>query len=144
MKTILSIVTVLISSTCFAHNANEDWTDELISAIAANESTCVHHYENEKTYINPERIYPTAQGNYLNLNDNEFILLPYLNSDSHGCYLKNRHPEVLNYCPDCGRKYFVSCDNPDCPSKQRKEERKEREKREKEERKEKKNKRGKE
>src|SRR5262249_49362935 len=125
---------IFISSICFADEANKDWNDELREAIQANENEVVEHYEEDKIYINPEKIHPTPQGVYLNLNDQEFIFVPTLNSDNQGCYIKCL--EVLNTCPGCGNKYFLRCDNPNCRLMQDREKRREDNKREKEYRKE--------
>ena len=70
---------ILFSSTCFAHNATQEaWDDELLKSILANENECVHHYDEEKIYLNPDKIHPTSQGVYLNLNENEFIFLSHV------------------------------------------------------------------
>ncbi len=130
---VLTFIAVLASSTSFAHEANNPIDNELMDKIEANKNTCVCGYFEDKLYLHPNRIFPTEQGIYLNLNDVDYVLLPILNSDSRGCYLPC--VDVLSICPGCGNPYFVSCSRPDCPLVQRKQERQREKEREKEERK---------
>jgi hypothetical protein len=133
IRKILTIIAVLVSSVCLAHEANTLIDNKVMDKIEANKNTCVYGYSEDRLYLNPNRIFPTEQGIYLNLNDVDYVLLPTLNSDSSGCYLPCI--DVLNTCPGCGYRYFVSCSRPDCPLVQRKQEREREKKREKEERK---------
>lgn len=134
MRKILSAAMLLLSSTCFAHNANQEaWDDELLTSILANENECVLHYEDQKIYLNPDKIHPTSQGVYLNLNENEFIFVPILNSDNQGCYVEcvNWNFDPRNTCPGCGKKFYTGgCRNQSCPEYQRQQGAKENHKRE--------------
>ena len=126
---ILKYFYVLATCTCFAQEATDVCDDEVIHQIVANHNTCVIGYAEEKIYLNPNRIYPTEQGLYLDLNDIDYVLLPSLNSDFNGCYVRpvsealTKHP-ILNTCPGCGREYFLTCKNENCPLYQRNQERK--------------------
>lgn len=131
IRTVLTLIAVLISGTSFAHEVNKFIDKELMDKIEANKNTCVSRYFKDKLYLNPDRIFPTEQGIYLNLNDEDYVLLPTLNSDNSGCYVPC--VQILNKCPGCGYDYFVSCTRPDCPLVQQKQERKREKEREKEE-----------
>ncbi len=131
---ILRYFYVLATCTCFAHDVSDTSDDGIIHQIAANQNTCVIGVAEEKIYLNPNRIYPTEQGLYLNLNDVDYVLLPSLNSDHNGCYVRPVcKRQILNICPGCGQQYFISCKNPNCPLVQRNEERKREKERQKEE-----------
>lgn len=131
IRTVLTLIAVLMSGSSFAHETNKFIDKELMDKIEANKNTCVYGYFEDKLYLNPDRIFPTEQGIYLNLNDEDYVLLPTLNSDNSGCYLPC--VQILNTCPGCGYEYFVSCTRPDCPLAQQKQEKKREKEREKEE-----------
>jgi hypothetical protein len=120
----LTVIAVVTSALCFAQEVDDILDDGIMSEIVANKNTCVVGSSEDRIYLDHNRIFPTEQGLYLNLNDVDYILLPALNSDSNGCYLPVRSPvNILNDCPGCGRKYFVTCKNPDCPLVRRQQER---------------------
>jgi hypothetical protein len=135
---ILKYFYVLATCTCFAHDVSDTIDDGIIHQIAANKNTCVIGVAEERIYLNPNRIYPTDQGLFLNLNDVDYVRLPTLNSDFNGCYVRlasealTKHP-ILNTCRECGREYFITCKNPNCSLYQRNEERKREKERQKEE-----------
>jgi hypothetical protein len=129
---VLTLIAVLVSSTCLAHEASNLTDNETMSKIEANKNVCVYGYSENRLYLNPNRIFPTEQGIYLNLNDVDYVLLPTLNSDSSGCYLPC--VQILNKCPGCGFDYFISCTRPECPLMQAKKEREREKERAKEER----------
>lgn len=141
IRNTIAFIAILISSICFAQEEVDNLDVGIIDAIIANRNTCVVGNSEDKIYLDPNRIFPSEQGLYLQLNNNnEFILLPNLNSDGNGCFVlaADRHPEIFNTCPGCGRKYFVSCNWPDCPLVKQKQEREREKERKKEEHREKK------
>ena len=62
---------IMVISSCFANESIDNWNDEVINQICANENACVEAYADEKIYLNPDRIFPTKNGLFLNLNDSE-------------------------------------------------------------------------
>lgn len=126
-----TLIAILASSIGFAQDATDVLDDGIIDQIVANKNTCAVGCSENKIYLNPSRIFPTEQGLYLDLNDADYVLLPTLNSDSNGCYVPCI--DVFNKCPGCGRRYFVSCDWPDCPLVKQKQEREREKERKKEE-----------
>jgi hypothetical protein len=134
---ILTLIAILASSIGFAQEANDTIDSQIIDEIVANKSTCVVGCSEDRIYLNPNRIFPTEHGLYLNLNDSDFVLLPTLNSDSQGCFVPII--QVLPICPGCQKEYFLSCNRPECPLFQRNQERaKEKERNKEEQRKKKK------
>ena len=117
----LTFIAVFASSICFAQKATDTIDDGIIEQIVANKNRCVISCSEDRIYLNPNRIFPTEQGLYLDLNDADYILLPALNSDSQGCFVPCI--DVLNTCPGCGLKYLISCKNENCPLVQRKRDR---------------------
>lgn len=116
------LVTALGFNTCFAQTAidfNSD--DEALEVILANRS-CVAAIEEEKVYLKTDRIYPTNEGLFIDLNGQDSVLLNTLNSDCNGCYVAASETliDVHKQCPDCGARYIVTCPNKNCPSKARK------------------------
>ena len=101
---------ISLSSIGFTHEASEEWNDELREAIQANENEVVDHYDDDKIYLNPDKIHPTPQGVYLNLNDQEFIFVPTLSSDATGCYVNVNlawDPDPRSVCPGCGTQILI-------------------------------------
>jgi len=132
IRKVLTLIAIFISSISFADEASNSIDNEVMDKIEANKNICVSGYSEDRVYLNPNRIFPTEEGVYLNLNDVDYILIPTLNSDSSGCYIPC--VDVFNYCPGCGHKYFVSCSRPECPLVQKKKEREREKERGKEER----------
>ena len=130
---VLTLIAILASSICFAYGPNNPIHNEILDKIEANKNICVYGYSEDRIYLNPNRIFPTEQGVYLNLNDVDYVLLPTLNSDSNGCYLPC--VQIFNICPGCGYEYFISCTRPDCPLVQKMQEREREKERIKEEKK---------
>lgn len=133
MKKILSLIVALTSNLCFAYESNNFFDNEVMDKIEANKNTCVYGYTENKVYLKPDRIFPTEQGVYLNLNDVDYVLLPTLNSDSNGCYVPCVN--IFNKCPGCGNEYFIRCTRSDCPLVQQQKERDKEKERAKQERK---------
>jgi hypothetical protein len=135
LKTILAIM-ISLSSIGFTHEASEDWNNELSKAIQANENAVVDHYDEDKIYLNPDKIHPTPQGIYLNLNDQEFIFVPTLSSDAQGSYVNANlawDPDPRSVCPGCNRRYiYPDCGNPNCEEYKRRHQNTENHKREQE------------
>lgn len=92
--------------------------DALIAEIVANDYSCVLGYSEERIYLNPEKIIPSNQGLFLNLKDQEYVVLPMLYSDEYGCYITPTI-KVKPDCPDCKKPYLVKCRNDECPGKQK-------------------------
>lgn len=94
--------------------------DTFLEHIILNETYCVDRYEEDRVYLKSENLTTTDEGIFLDLNGFEAIQIPSLQSDHSGCSvimpLNDKIIEVLNKCPQCGRRYFVRCKNPDCPS----------------------------
>ncbi len=109
----LTLIAILASSIGFAQDAIDPIDNQIIDEIVANKNTCVVGYSEDRIYLNPNRIFPTEQGLYLNLNDADYVLLPTLNSDESGCYVPCIN--IFNKCPACKQEYFIVCRNPDCP-----------------------------
>jgi hypothetical protein len=120
---VLTLIVVLTSSLCFARDTVDDLDDGIINEIVSNKNTCVVDCSEDKIYLNPNRIFPTEQGLYLNLNDVDYVLLPILNSDSNGCYVPVPCVNIYNKCPGCSLDYLVYCKNPKCPLKLQNQER---------------------
>ena len=130
---VLVAIAILASGVGFAQDTIDSPVSGIIDEIVANKNTCVVGSSKDRIYLNPNRIFPTEQGLFLNLNDTDYVLLPTLNSDCQGCFIPVI--QVLPICPGCGGEYFLSCDNPKCPLVQRNEERKREKERAKEEKK---------
>lgn len=129
---------LFVSSFVYANDVPFSEDNEILDKIEANKTSCVAGYTENRIYLYPDRIVPTEKGLYLNLNDHEFVLLPSLNSDGHGCYVPCI--QIFNNCPGCGQEYFITCRNPDCPLVKKNNERDREKEREKERRKEEKKK----
>lgn len=74
-------------------------------------------------YFDPENDVPKDPGLYLDVGDQDYIVLPLVNSDSEGFYLPARLSiENHKTCRFCGAKYILRCRNEECPAfKKRKE-----------------------
>lgn len=118
---ILSILNLFVCSTCFSHESTET-DDTLLNKILANQSKCVVSVIDNKIYVNPERIFPTEQGIFLNVNEGEYITIPILYSDAQGCYVQQIFDRsVTKACPFCGWERVsnaIKCKNPACLSNQ--------------------------
>jgi hypothetical protein len=110
--------------------------DALIAEIVANDE-CIAEYAEEKIYLKSERIIPTNEGLFLNLNHRDYIPLRTLNSDDNGCYVQCRFLKP-SICPNCRREYVGICGNKECPGKEKVREYEREKKRKKEEYKQKK------
>ena len=97
-------------------------SEELLEKIISNESYCVqeYDYDRDRIYLRSKSLYPTSDGLFLDLNGNEYIHLPLLQSDNSGCWILAERIKILNDCPFCGRPYFVRCTNKDCPNNKKK------------------------
>ena len=80
---LLPIVTI-----CYADNFSSDYI-ECVKNVLENEYHCVHKIDNDKIYINPENIFPTTQGVFINLNGYDHILAPQISSDLAGCFIES-------------------------------------------------------
>ncbi|GEM_PF-3554452 len=115
----LGITAILASSIGFAHDATEAANSQVIDEILANTKTCMVGCSEDKIYLNANRLIPTEQGLYLNLNDVDYVLLPTLNSDSNGCYVScgSRVQPKMWQCPYCHLWWELGekCQNKECP-----------------------------
>jgi hypothetical protein len=132
------ILSISVSGICSAQEESDILDNDIIYGIVANENTCIVNFTIDKIYLDARKILPTDQGLYLNLKDDDYVLLPTLYSDSEGCFIPRQCIEVFNKCPGCGRRYFLSCDNPECPLVKNNQERKREKERKKQEEKERK------
>ena len=118
----LTLIAILASSIGFAQEANDTIDSRIIDGIVANKNTCVVGCSEDRIYLNPDRIFPTEQGLYLNLNDEDYVLLSTLNSDSNGCYVPcgSRVQPKKWQCPYCHSWWEMGeeCRNADCPTNQ--------------------------
>lgn len=117
MAKFFMVMAIFIFSFSFAHQVDRSAYNEILDKIEANKNICVDGVSEDRIYLKPDRLFPTEQGIYLNLNDIDYVHLPILNSDSNGCYVPC--VRIFNICPGCGREYFISCSTPDCPLKQK-------------------------
>ena len=115
---LVSFFTLLVSI-CLAQNKNF-----LLDEIAVNKNFCVKNYTEDKVYLVENLVFMTPTGAHLCLNNQgDHIPLPFLCSDSHGCFVPILSESVvdsikiLNDCPWCGQPYIVRCKNPSCPGK---------------------------
>ena len=81
---------------------------ELFKSLQQNESNCVKDYEKGKIYIDPENLYIDNSGVHLIVNDEINLTIPYLLSDTKGCFIWDEFsgtgvpPFPLIYCSKCG------------------------------------------
>jgi len=119
LRKTLTLIAFLASSVGFAQAATEN---QVIDKILANEKTCVIGSFEDRIYLNTNRLLPTDQGLYLNLNDADYILLSTLNSDSNGCYVPcgSRVQPRRWQCPYCHLWWELGeeCTNKECPTNQ--------------------------
>lgn len=95
-----------------AHEIN----DALLEEIAAIDQDCIRGCIDNKVYLNPEKIIPSDQGLFLNVQNEHYLHLPMIYSDEYGCYITpmlSLRPS--RDCPNCGQSYIGRCRNPDCP-----------------------------
>ena len=121
MRKFLTTSMLLLTSICFSSNETQEERDkELLIAIFENENSCVDHYEHQKIYLLREKIHLSENDLYLDLNDDEFVSIPYVISDHQGYYIKCFDVDPLNTCPGCGRRYVVGgCRNANCDETKR-------------------------
>jgi hypothetical protein len=112
--TLILTIFLALSQVVIANTVSE----EILEKIISNESYCVqkYDYDHDRIYLSSENLYPTSNGIFLDLNGNEYIHLPLLQSDNSGCWIRAEKIKILNDCPFCGRPYFIKCKNPSCPS----------------------------
>ena len=120
----LSIICLFCCSVCFSGQYPEK-QDPLLTEIILNDCECIVNIVDDKAYVNPERIFATAQGLFLHVNADQFVAIPLLHSDSQGCYIRPvARIKVTSPCPHCGWERISGawkCRNPDCPSNRPKE-----------------------
>lgn len=120
LKTILFVFCSIFCISCFANMDVLEINDAALNEIIANGHACTDGVADDKIYINPDRIIPTREGLFLNVDGERFIPIPLLHSDSQGCYIKPiARIRVTKPCPHCGWEIVsgaFKCRNPDCPS----------------------------
>ena len=82
--------------------------DHLMQKIKQNSHYCVHRFEEDKIFINPQNILLSEEGLFLDLNGHEYCALPFLQSNANGCFLSispmlgcQRKKESKGPCPNC-------------------------------------------
>ena len=109
-KTARCLALIAFFSPFFACSSEETQTvsqeayDTMMEAIVSNEETCVKRYQEEKIYLNTQRIYPTDQGMYLDLNGRDYAILPTVYGDANGCYIQQvlQNGNRTHRCASCG------------------------------------------
>lgn len=93
-----------------------------LEKIFENSETCINQFENDRIYLNIDRIKITDRGNYLRLDNEEIIPLAIIYSDDKGSYITCNDFEIKDYwfykCPGCGIMRSINsdyCNNPKCP-----------------------------
>ncbi|NGX37163.1 MAG: hypothetical protein K1000chlam2_00316 [Chlamydiae bacterium] len=98
--------------------------NEITTYLISSESSCITRITESKVYINPDKIFPTNEGLFLELEQNEFVALPYLLADNEGCFVeKSRVIKVTKPCPFCGCERIsnaLRCPNRNCSSNEKK------------------------
>ena len=123
MIKMFSSLLLILSISCFAKGASID-KNSLNNEIYSNYDHDEAKTENGKTYFNPDRLITTEHGIFFQLKSNDYIALPYLLSDSQGCYILSHSSKVTKKCPYCEWERVsgaFKCRNPNCPSNQTKE-----------------------
>ncbi|MBA3957786.1 MAG: hypothetical protein H0X51_05255 [Parachlamydiaceae bacterium] len=120
-KYFLHLLLVLTSFSCCAAPVSYD--ELSLEQIFANQDSFVKKVNDNKVYLQEERIYWDEDNIFLLLNEKgDLAALPSLESDCNGFFISlnfNRLDPYLNTCSGCGRKYLVVCQNPECTLKQR-------------------------
>ena len=105
-----------VCSTAFSKVAADQYNHALMEEIVAIDETCIQGCVGDKIYLNPDKIIPTDQGLFLNLGDENHLLLPMIYSDASGCYI-TPVLSILPKCPFCKEPYFLKCKNKKCTGK---------------------------
>lgn len=101
---------------CHADSSINDDYVECVKSVLENNYYCVQKIENDKIYINSEKIVPTTQGIFIDLNGYEHVFAPQISSDSSGSFIESMGltsnkieasnallPMVI--CPHCKKHY---------------------------------------
>ena len=102
----------------FCHSFTRNHS-EVLEAIRAteNEEAYISMRNEGRVYLREENLIITNQGMYLCLADRGLWPLNPVILDSQGYYIEEeRTIDVLNTCKWCGKKYFITCKNPECPN----------------------------
>ncbi len=122
LKRIFSIICLSYSIGCSADMTILEMDDAVLNEIIANDHCCISNVTDDKVYINPDRIFPTQHGLFLNVDEDRIVAIPVLYSDSQGCYIQvAARVKVTKPCPYCGWERTsgaFKCRNKDCPSNQ--------------------------
>ncbi len=112
---IFSCVMLFICTMTFVKIDANECHDALLDEIIAIDATCILGRIGEKVYLNPEKIIPSDQGLFLNLQNENYLPLQMIYSDENGCYITPMlSMKTTNTCPNCGQEYTARCRNPDC------------------------------
>lgn len=117
----MAIVCMVITM-CHSYAAN-------LQKFIIDEDSCIKRIVGEKIYFHEKSIYPSTDGVYIQLdNDENFIIVPELSFDGQGYFINISHlptngdsfrPNFYWTCPKCGfsNSCFTNrCKNPECPS----------------------------
>jgi len=108
-----STIALLLCCFCYAnHHASQ-------SEILTIKESWVREMNEDKLYVYSEQIYPSDQGIFLHVGNDQFIEIPTLYSDANGCYVLARSIKITKPCPLCGFERLSGafpCKNPECPS----------------------------
>ena len=116
----LTVFVMLGIGFCHSITANHS---EVLEAICAteNKEAYISHCNGGKVYLREENLMIINRRMYLCLGNRGLWPVSPVILDSQGYYIEEgRTIDVLNTCKWCGREYFITCKNPDCPNPYRK------------------------
>lgn len=130
------LIALLVASSLGFAQGFAGHVDSVIE-ILVDADECIKGLEGNKLYLNEENIITTSEGIFLVTDHFDPIPITNLFSDENGCYIKLSNEltaaikeglgwdgTLINECPRCGNRYFLTCLNPICKLKKAKEERK--------------------
>jgi hypothetical protein len=129
----LTLTIFTLTSLAFANETNSIDCEISLQQIIENGASCVKEIKANKIYLKKDCIFISETGVYALLNDSsDYAYIPELCTDAGGCFIQvdlmsrkghQTNPDQAgNYkrtCPECGWKYFVVCQNPNCPLKKK-------------------------
>ena len=105
----------------------ENEEHQLLFKIIENQNYCVSGFDDDKIFINPEKIIRSGDANYLDVNGFELYRLPLLQYNEYGYFLQasinygialagSKKQVTKGPCPVCNVSTDASgkCRNPDC------------------------------
>ena len=127
------LATCTLISFANASNTNSKYYEISLQQIIENNADCVREICSNKIYLKTDSIFISEKGVYMMLNDfDDYAYLPELCTDADGYFIRvnfglgndfeSNADQAGNYqrkCSECGRGYYTSCKNPDCPKNKR-------------------------